>query len=97
MTAELALSAVNERRLGSVSEALEHGRPGTLLRLAQWGVRAGLASRLAGRRGGSLVQHIASVLFLLAGLAFRFAWVGAGRTSAADDDAVALAARRSSS
>ena len=97
MAAELALSAVNERRLGSLGDALEHGRPGTLLRLAKWGVRAGLASRLAGRRGGPQVQHVASVLFLLAGLAFRFAWVGAGRTSAADDEAVALTARQSSS
>src|SRR3712207_8724228 len=30
MGAELALSAVNERRLGTVGAALEHGRPGRL-------------------------------------------------------------------
>jgi hypothetical protein len=28
-------------------------------------------------------------MFLLAGLCFRFAWVGAGRTSALDHEAVA--------
>jgi hypothetical protein len=39
------------------------------------------------------VHHLASVLYLLAGLAFRFAWVGAGRTSAQDHEAVAAAAR----
>ena len=93
MTAELTLSAVNERRLGRLGDALEQGRPGTLLRLAKWAVRGGLALRLAERRGGPALQHVASVLFLLAGLAFRFAWVGAGRASAADDEAVAQAAR----
>jgi hypothetical protein len=40
-----------------------------------------------------VTQHVASLLFLLAGLAFRYAWVGAGRASAADDAAVARAAR----
>ena len=48
-----------------------------------------LALRLARSRGGPRVHHVASVLYLLAGLAFRFAWVGAGRTSALDDEAVA--------
>lgn len=34
-----------------------------------------------------------SVLYLAAGLAYRFAWVGAVPTSAADDEAVARNAR----
>jgi hypothetical protein len=36
---------------------------------------------------------VASVLYLLGGLSFRFAWVAAGRNSANDDEAVARAAR----
>jgi len=94
MVAELALSEVNERRLGRLGQALEHGRPGRLLRLARGGVVAGLALRALGRRGGPVPEHAASALFLAAGLAFRFAWVGAGRASAEDHEAVALAARR---
>ena len=93
MAMELALSSVNERRLGELGHALEEGRPGTLFNLAKWGVRAGLALRLARNRGGPWVHHLASVLYILSGLAFRFAWVGAGRTSATDDRAVARAAR----
>jgi hypothetical protein len=34
---------------------------------------------------------------VLSGLAFRFAWVGAGRNSADDHEAVARAARRPAS
>ena len=93
MAAELALSSFNERRLGRLGEALDEGRPGRLFELAKWAVRGGLALRFARRRGGPPVHHAASVLYLLAGLAFRYAWVGAGRTSAADDEAVARAAR----
>jgi Polysulphide reductase, NrfD len=96
MGMELALSSVNERRLGRLGHALEEGRPGTLFKLAKWGVRAGLALRLARRRGGPWAHHLASVLYILSGLAFRFAWVGAGRTSATDDRAVAWAARTAS-
>jgi hypothetical protein len=55
-------------------------------------VRGGLALRL-GRSRGPWVHHLASVLYLSAGLAFRFAWVHAGRASAGDDEAVARAAR----
>jgi formate-dependent nitrite reductase membrane component NrfD len=95
MGAELVLSTVNERRLGRLARALEEGRPGTTYSLAKWGVRAGLMLRLARGRGGPALQHVASALFLLAGVAFRFAWVGAGRTSAHDDEAVALTARSS--
>jgi hypothetical protein len=94
MVAELALSEVNERRLGRLAHALEHGRPGRLLQLARGGVVAGLALRVLGGRGGPVLEHAASALFLAAGLAFRFAWVGAGRPSAEDHEAVALMARR---
>ena len=94
MTAELLLSAANERRLGRLAAALEAGRPGAVHRIATWAVRAGLALRVAGRRGGPWADHLASVLFLAAGLAYRFAWVGAGRTSAHDHQAVAETARR---
>ncbi len=45
------------------------------------------------RRLGPHGQDTASALYLLAGLLYRFAWVGAGRTSACDDLAVARAAR----
>jgi hypothetical protein len=93
MAAELVMSSANERRLGRLADSLEEGRPGNLFKAAKWGVRIGLALRLARRRGGSWTQHLASALYLLSGLAFRFAWVGAGRTSARDDEAVARAAR----
>jgi hypothetical protein len=92
MAAELALSTINERRLGTLAVPLEHGRSGRLFRGAKWAVRAGLALRLARSRRPA-ADHAASALFLLAGLGFRFAWVGAGRVSAADDEAVARAAR----
>ncbi len=94
MVADLALSQVNGRRLGRVGHALHHGRPGRLHRLAETGIVAGLATRLARRRVGATADHAASSLFLAAGLAFRFAWVEAGRASAADDEAVAINARR---
>jgi len=93
MAAELLLSSLNERRLGGLAEPLDEGRPGRLFRFAKWSVRGGLALRLARKRGGPAVHHLASVLYLAAGLAFRYAWVGAGGTSAGDDEAVARAAR----
>jgi hypothetical protein len=94
MGAELGLSSINERRLGRLGHALEEGRPGQLFSFAKWAVRGGLALRLGRKQGGPWVHHLASTLYLLAGMAFRFAWVGAGRTSAKDDEAVALMARR---
>jgi len=97
MGAELVLSTINERRLGRLGDALEQGRPGRLFKLAKWGVRSGLALRFARNRGGPWVHHVASVLYVLSGLAFRFAWVGAGRHSADDHEAVAAVARRPSS
>jgi formate-dependent nitrite reductase membrane component NrfD len=93
MSGELVLSTINERRLGRLARSLETGRPGTLFQAAKWMVRAGLALHVGRRRGGPWVHHLASVLYLLAGLCFRFAWVGAGRTSAHDDEAVARMAR----
>jgi hypothetical protein len=93
MAGELVLSTINEKRLGRLAQSLEVGRPGTLFQAAKWMVRAGLALRFGRARGGPSVHHVASVLYLLAGLCFRFAWVGAGRTSAQDDEAVARMAR----
>jgi formate-dependent nitrite reductase membrane component NrfD len=91
MAAELALSSFNERRLGTLSGALEDGRPGRTFTFAKWAVRGGLALRFSPRRG--VTDHVASVLYLLAALAFRFGWVGAGKASARDDEAVARMAR----
>jgi hypothetical protein len=93
MAGELALSTINEKRLGRLAQSLEVGRPGKLFQAAKWMVRAGLALRLGRARRGPWVGHVSSGLFLLAGLCFRFAWVGAGRTSAHDDEAVAKMAR----
>jgi formate-dependent nitrite reductase membrane component NrfD len=92
MTAELALSLVNERRLGPLARSLQEGRPGTLFKAAKWTVRAGLVAQLARRRSPA-IQHAASALYLAAGLLFRFAWVTAGPASARDDRAVAEMAR----
>jgi hypothetical protein len=93
MTSELVLSAVNERRLGIARRALEHGRPGRLLSAARAVTVAGVVLRALGRRGGPVVEEVPSALFLAAALAYRFGWVGAGRTSALDHEAVAALAR----
>jgi hypothetical protein len=92
MGAELGLSIVNERRLGPLASGLEEGGPGKLFKLAKWAVRGGLALRFA-RGRGPWVHHVASLLYLGAGLAFRYAWVGAGRQSARHDEVVAKMAR----
>jgi formate-dependent nitrite reductase membrane component NrfD len=89
MAAELILSIVNERRLGPFASGLETGTPGRLFKAAKWSVRAGLGLRFARTPLGPGVHHVASVLYLAAGLAFRYAWVLAGRASARDDRAVA--------
>jgi hypothetical protein len=91
MASELALSSINERRLGRLGDALEEGRPGRVFTFAKWAVRGGLALRFSPRRG--VTDHVASALYLLAALAFRFGWVEAGKTSARDDEAVARMAR----
>jgi formate-dependent nitrite reductase membrane component NrfD len=83
MSTELALSTINERRIG---EGFKHTR---LFQVASWSVRAGLALRLSGR-----AHRVSSGLFLAGGLAFRYAWVRAGHDSARDDLAVAQMARR---
>jgi formate-dependent nitrite reductase membrane component NrfD len=89
MAAELTLSVINERRLGPLGSGLEAGTPGKLFKAAKWAVRVGLGLRFARKPLGPNVHHLASVLYLAAGLLFRYAWVGAGRLSARDDRAVA--------
>jgi formate-dependent nitrite reductase membrane component NrfD len=97
MAAELVMSSLNERRLGRLGEALDTGRANRLFEFAKWSVRAGLGLRFARSRGGPWTHHLASVLYLLGGLSFRFAWVEAGRNSANDDGAVARMARTKAS
>ena len=81
MTAELMLSVVNERRLGPLGAAGSRtGRPGKLFKAAKWAVRAGLGAALRAQAAAARgVHHLASLLYLAAGLLFRYAWVGAGR------------------
>jgi Polysulphide reductase, NrfD len=93
MAAELALSVINEHRLGPLASGLETGRPGTLFKAGKWAVRTGLALRLARGPLGPGIHHVASVLYLAAGLLFRYAWVGAGRESAGHHRVVAQMAR----
>jgi formate-dependent nitrite reductase membrane component NrfD len=90
MAAELGLSVINERRLGPLAAGLEVGRPGKLFKAAKWAVRAGLVLQVTRRRPA---EHVASALYLAAGLLFRYAWVGAGPLSARDDRRVAEMAR----
>jgi hypothetical protein len=90
MACELALSSINERRLGEIARPLREGRAGKLFKLAKWSVRGGLALRaLRGDRS----RQASGALFLAAGLAFRYAWIEAGKRSAEDDKTVARAAR----
>jgi hypothetical protein len=93
MLVELSLSAVGERRLGDTAEALRRGHPGVFFRAAKSLVVLGLSLRLAERRMGAREHDLASAMYLLGGLAFRFAWVYAGKASAADDAAVAAMGR----
>ena len=93
MAAELAMSVINERRLGPLASGLEEGRPGRFFKAAKWAVRAGLGLRFARKPLGPGIHHLASVLYLAAGLMFRYAWVGAGRESAGHDRVVAQMAR----
>jgi hypothetical protein len=97
MAAELGLSIVNERRLGELASGARDGAAGHALQGCKWSVRVGLSLRFARKRGGPWVHHVASVLYLAAGLMFRYAWVGAGRHSARHDDVVAKMARESRS
>jgi hypothetical protein len=93
MGAELTLSIINERRLGPLASGLETGRPGRHFKAAKWLVRAGLALRFARKPLGPKIHHLASAMYLAAGLLFRYAWVGAGRESARHDEVVARMAR----
>jgi formate-dependent nitrite reductase membrane component NrfD len=93
MLTELTLSEVGERRLGDAAEALRRGRPGLYFRTAKSLVTLGLSLRLVARRTGSREHDLASVMYLAAGLLFRFAWVYAGQASGKDDAAVAAMAR----
>jgi hypothetical protein len=94
---ELTLSTINERRLGNLAEPMRHGRSGTLFRAAEATVLLGLIAQVLGRRWTARGDDAASVLFLVGGLAFRFAWVNAGKVSAADHSTVAAFARGRSS
>jgi formate-dependent nitrite reductase membrane component NrfD len=93
MLSELSLSAVGEHRLGDAAVALRRGRPGVLFRTAKSLVVLGLSLQLLARRTDGREHDLASVTYLAAGLAFRFAWVDAGKASAADDAAVAALGR----
>jgi formate-dependent nitrite reductase membrane component NrfD len=90
---ELTLSSLAERRLEDTAEALVRGRPGTLLRAAKSLVVLGLSLRALIRNAGPRADDLSSVMYLAAGLAFRYAWVYAGRASATDDAAVAAMGR----
>ena len=89
---ELSLSTVNERRLGAVARPLSEGGSGRLFRLAKWSVTAGLALRLAAPRTHGSANQLASAAYLMGGLAFRYAWVEAGKASARDPHAAAATA-----
>ena len=78
---------MNERRLGEIGRPLRESR---LFKGAKWAVRAGLALRAA---KGERARQAAGALFLAGGLAFRYAWVEAGKRAATDDETVAKAAR----
>jgi hypothetical protein len=93
MVAELVLSAINERRLGRPGRAMRTGPAGRLFRTARWSVWTGLALRAVRGPLGHRVHHLGSASYLVAAMAFRYAWVSAGRASARDDEAVALTAR----
>jgi formate-dependent nitrite reductase membrane component NrfD len=86
MVSKLVLSFVNDRRIGSLAEPLEHHRA---YQASNWAARIGVALRLL-RRGGD----VPSVLFMLSALLTRIAWVEAGIKSADDDEAVARMARQ---
>ncbi len=93
MLTELSVSALGERRLGDAAQALERGRPGLCFRTAKSLVAVGLSLRLVARRTGPREHDLASFMYLAAGLAFRLAWVYAGKASATDDAAVAAMGR----
>jgi formate-dependent nitrite reductase membrane component NrfD len=93
LLSELTLSSLAERRLGDAGRALRRGRPGALLIAAKGLVVLGLSLRALIRNAGPRADDASSVLYLVAGLAFRYAWVTAGRASASDEAAVAAMGR----
>jgi hypothetical protein len=90
---ELSLSSLAERRLGDAGRPLRRGRPGALFSAAKGLVVLGLSLRVLLRNPGPRADDASSALYLAAGLAFRYAWVTAGRSSARDDVAVAAMGR----
>jgi|GEM_PF-353974 len=93
MAAELLLSEVNHHHLGRLASVLEDGVGARWFKRATWLARGGLAARLVRHRVGPVAEHVASVAFMGAAVCYRFAWVLSGRSSAADDEAVARMAR----
>ena len=91
MAAELLLSEINHHRLGRLASVLEAGEGARWFSRAKWLARISLALRLGRRRGlGVWADHVVGALFMASTLCFRFAWVRSGRSSAHDDEAVAL-------
>ena len=91
MAAELLLSEINHHRLGRLASVLEAGAGARWFSGAKWLARTGLGLRLGRRRGlGQWAEHLASGAFMGSALCFRYAWVRSGRSSAHDDEAVAL-------
>ena len=93
MGIELVLSSLNERRLGDIAPALDVGAPGKQFKAAKWLVRAGLGLHFVRGRAGRPAHDLASVLYLVAGMLFRYAWVEAGKLSAHDHTTVAKTGR----
>jgi formate-dependent nitrite reductase membrane component NrfD len=93
MLSELALSRLGERRLGRAGDALRRGRPGVYYQTGKGLAVLGMSLRALVRRAEAHAAEVSSVLYLAAGLAFRYAWVSAGKASAADDEVVAAMAR----
>ena len=89
MAAAPGLSAPTHRHLGPLASGLERGRPGRMFRAAKWLTMAGFGLRAGLRRRDTGPRHVASGLFMLAALLFRYAWVGAGKANARDDRVVA--------
>jgi formate-dependent nitrite reductase membrane component NrfD len=90
---ELALSELNRRHLHEIGDVMDQGRPGLLFRGAKFAVTAGLSTRLMARWRTRRVHDVASILYLLGALAFRYAWVEGGKASAASHADVAAMGR----
>ncbi len=90
---ELLLSQIIRRRLGAIGEVMHRGRTGWLFRGAELAVAVGVSTRLVENRTSRRIHDVASILYLLGALAFRYAWVEAGKASALDHASVAATAR----